>query len=172
MATYRVPALETFEWQQPVKDKDLVTAPAMPVKGDRYIVAANGGDWSGGVAKDIAYCTVGGGTPTWAFTTPTEGFIVWVNDEDLYYRFDGSSWAVIDTTGPTGATGHTGAAGSDGATGHTGAAGLDGATGHTGAKGATGSDGATGHTGARGATGPTGPGATYDASYKCLIIST
>ncbi|WP_367307757.1 collagen-like triple helix repeat-containing protein, partial [Bacillus pumilus] len=65
-------------------------------------------------------------------------------------------------TGPTGATGDTGAAGATGPTGAagdigaTGATGPTGATGDTGVAGATGPTGATGDTGAAGATGPTG----------------
>lgn len=80
-------------------------------------------------------------------------------------------------TGDTGATGATGPTGADGATGPTGDTGATGATGPTGPTGATGptgdtgADGATGATGPTGPTGPSGPDATYDADYKCLIIS-
>ena len=68
-------------------------------------------------------------------------------------------------TGPTGtngsngldgATGPTGANGSNGLDGTNGSNGLDGATGPTGANGSNGLDGATGPTGADGPTGPAG----------------
>ena len=60
------------------------------------------------------------------------------------------SWNIVGATGPTGATGQTGAQGPTGATGQTGAQGPTGATGPTGAQGPT---GATGPTGAQGPTG-------------------
>jgi hypothetical protein len=69
----------------------------------------------------------------------------------------------VDTnapSGPTGATGQTGAKGETGATGNTGATGDTGAvgqTGITGQTGAVGQTGATGNTGAVGQTGATGP---------------
>jgi hypothetical protein len=59
-------------------------------------------------------------------------------------------------TSLVGATGATGANGSNGATGATGANGSNGATGATGATGANGSNGATGATGANGSNGATG----------------
>jgi len=92
MSTYRVPVLEDFSWQPPIKDKDLETAPAEPSKGDRYIVAANGGDWSGGAAKDITYYD----GENWQFDTPSEGWKCWVEDEDLYYHFDGTNWVTAE----------------------------------------------------------------------------
>jgi len=80
-----------LEWQDSVKDKDLVTAPS-PTIGDRYIVAGTGGDWSGGAVNDIAICIAEGDDPAdWEFTTPNEGFACWVDDEDTSYVFT-SSW--------------------------------------------------------------------------------
>lgn len=96
MAVYRVPVLEDFSWQPPVEDKDLTTAPtgAGVTKGKRYIVAANGGNWSGGAAKDIA--TAIQAEPAdpahWMFDTPSEGWTVWVLDENCYYHYTGAAW--------------------------------------------------------------------------------
>ena len=79
--------------------------------------------------------------------------------------------------GSTGATGPTGAAGSNGATGPagaTGATGLTGATGPAGPTGATGSTGATGPTGATGATGSngaTGPTGATGAAPEDVFAS-
>jgi len=88
MATYRVPVLQDFNWQPNVKDKDLGTPAGGEAKGDRYIVSANGGAWSDGAAKDIAWWDGTG----WQFDTPSEGWQCWVEDENLYYVFDGSDW--------------------------------------------------------------------------------
>lgn len=96
MTTYRVPVLEDFSWQPPIEDKDLETAPtgAGVTKGKRYIVAANGGNWSGGAAKDIATAkqTEPADPAHWMFDTPEEGWTVHVKDEDVNYVFDGSTW--------------------------------------------------------------------------------
>lgn len=103
MATYRVPVLEDFSWQPPVLDKDLETAPtgAGVAKGARYIVKANGGNWSGGAAKDIA--TAKQADPSeaghWMFDTPAEGWFVYVTDEHAVYRFNDSSvWDLEDVS--------------------------------------------------------------------------
>lgn len=79
-----------FDWQDSVKDKDLVTSPA-GVVGNRYIVAGLGGSWSGGAVNDITEYTSSG----WTFTTPNEGFSTWVDDEDTFYAFNGSSWVKL-----------------------------------------------------------------------------
>lgn len=92
MPDYRVPVLEAFSWQPPVKDKDLTEAPGAPSKGDRYLVAASGGDWSGGAAKDITYYD----GSDWQFDTPSEGWICWVEDENLFYHFDGTNWVTTE----------------------------------------------------------------------------
>lgn len=68
--------------EEPVLDKDLTTPPAH-VKGARYIVGVGAtGDWAG-KDNDIATST---GT-VWIFSDPTDGTVVWVEDEDLYYVF-------------------------------------------------------------------------------------
>lgn len=91
---YRVPVLEHFAWQAPVITRSLSTPPlGTPAKNDRYIVKATGsGDW----ATYDNYIAYWDGF-IWKFTTPTEGFICWVKDENLYYRFDGSVWGMLAT---------------------------------------------------------------------------
>ena len=100
MANYRVPVLEDFSWQPPVEDKELVTSPSGGgvLKGMRYIVATNGGDWSGGAAKDIATCvtTDPQSGEDWMFDTPDEGWFAYVKDEHATYRFNESSAWVKD----------------------------------------------------------------------------
>ena len=160
MTQYRVPVLETFQWQQPVKDQ-LAAPPGGEAKGDRYLIIATGsGDW---LLKEgqIATCS-GTGPTTWIYTLPTEGMICWVDDVNKYYRYDGSAWAVFENLGPTGPAGPTGPGGG------TGPAGPTGSPGGTGPAGPTGS---IGPTGPHGPTGPTGPGAVYDAAYDALLIS-
>lgn len=87
MADYLVDIRSKFAWQQPVEDKDLITSPAAS-KGDRYIIAGIGSNWSGGTINDIAQYN----GSTWDFYTPSEGWMCWVKDENIYYRFNGSNW--------------------------------------------------------------------------------
>jgi len=161
MSTYRVNARDVFSFQETVKDKDLVTSPAAS-KGDRYIVAGIGGQWSAFAVNDIVFCNTAGeaGTALWTKITPTEGYICWVDDENEYYKFDGANWSeYLGKTGPTGpqgtqgTTGPTGLQGAQGATGKTGTTGVQGPTGTTGLQGET---GPTGPQGVTGQTGPTG----------------
>jgi len=92
MATcYRVPVQEEFEWQQPVINMSTTTPPAVPSRGDRYVVAAGAtGAWSG-EDDNIAYCSNATG-PVWEFTDVKEGMIVWDESRDRYYHYDGSNW--------------------------------------------------------------------------------
>jgi hypothetical protein len=84
---YKVPILENFEWQKPVVDR--LTAPPAHTKGNRYlIIATASGDWSG---KENQIAISDGAA--WSYILPIEGMIVWVDDEDTYYKYDGSAWA-------------------------------------------------------------------------------
>ena len=109
MANYKVDIRSKFVWQNPVEDKDLTTSPAAS-KGDRYIIAGIGGDWSGGTINDIAVYD----GASWVFYTPAEGWICWIKDENEFYKFGGASWTKyigqVGATGPTGATGPSGSA--------------------------------------------------------------
>lgn len=98
MADYLVEARNKNAWQQPVADKDLITSPAAS-KGDRYIIAGTGGQWSAFAINDIVYCSITGGSgdAVWQKITPAEGWRVYVVDEDKDYRFDGSNWVVYKT---------------------------------------------------------------------------
>ena len=76
-------------------DKDLATPPGSPAEGDIYIVAASAtGDWAG-QDGDLTYFING----AWAFLDPSEGFTIWVNDEDKHYTFDGTNWVSNATLG-------------------------------------------------------------------------
>lgn len=75
-----------------VQDKDLTTPPTT-VGGDvgkRWIVGPSAtGAWSGHDGQ-IALCTA---ATVWRYFTPTEGWRVYVLDEDQDYIYSGSAWA-------------------------------------------------------------------------------
>lgn len=78
-------ALRILEALSPlvVADKDLATPPGSPADGDRYIIAAAPtGDWAGHQEKVALYA----GT-AWLIITPRVGWLAYVTDEDLYYKF-------------------------------------------------------------------------------------
>jgi hypothetical protein len=83
-------AILNLDWQNSVKDKDLITSPA-GIVGDRYIINGIGGDWSDGTINDISEYTASG----WTFKTPNEGYALWIDDEDKVYIYDGASWDPI-----------------------------------------------------------------------------
>lgn len=84
-----------------VKDKDLTAPPGSPVDGDAYIVAATAtGAWAG-KEKKIAFRMSTG----WLYVTPIEGTAAYVQDENLRYLFDGSSWAP-DASGSSASLGY------------------------------------------------------------------
>ncbi len=165
MAIKRIAAMDEFPFQPNVKSQ--VTAATLggltPAKGDRYILT------DGANIGQIAYCSNATG-PVWIYIVPTEGWLVWVEDVDKYYKYITSWTEYLGQQGITGTTGAAGAAGTTGAVGTTGAAGADGTTGAVGTTGAAGADGTTGATGTTGAQGTTGPSAVYVAEYKALEI--
>lgn len=87
---------QSDNWQAPIIDKDLTTAPETPNGGDRYIIAGIGGAWSTGTINDVVEYT----NSAWLFSTPTEGMKLYVDDENKYYLYNGSSW--IEDTGGSG----------------------------------------------------------------------
>ena len=91
----RVPLLESFSFQPPIIDKDLSDPPGSPSEGERYIVKATGtGDWAGQENNIAEY-----NGATWMFMTPEEGWFVHVNDEDKFYKFNGTVWEAFEATG-------------------------------------------------------------------------
>lgn len=79
--------------QAGVVDKDLSTPPGSPADESLYIVASSPtGSWSGQSGK-LAYWLTS--TGAWQFITPREGMLVHVNDEDLFYKYNGSSWVTL-----------------------------------------------------------------------------
>lgn len=82
-----------------VLDKDLATPPGSPAAGDSYIIAGSPtGAWVGKAFNFVSYLD-----GAWQFVPPINGFRVYVSDEALYYRYNGSAWvqepnSVLGTT--------------------------------------------------------------------------
>jgi len=72
-----------------VVDKDLATPPVSPANGDVYIIASGATDEWLGQDNRITYFD-----QIWRFISPSEGVMLWVNDEDILYVFDGSAWVI------------------------------------------------------------------------------
>lgn len=74
-------------------DKDLSTPPGSPANESLYIVAS--GNWGSGSDKtgQLAYWLTGANA--WQYIVPREGFLVHVNDEDVYYKHTGSAWEIF-----------------------------------------------------------------------------
>ena len=72
---------------------DRATAPpGSPSNGDRYlIIATASGAWAGKENQVAQYVT-----NAWQYTTPTEGMCAYVDDEDLLYIFNGTTWVPIN----------------------------------------------------------------------------
>jgi len=83
--------------QAVVVDKDLATPPVSPANGAMYIVAAGAtGAWSGQSGK-LAYWLTSVGA--WTFSTPVNGWSVWVADEAVRYELKAGVWTVVATGG-------------------------------------------------------------------------
>jgi hypothetical protein len=78
------------------KDRDLATPPGSPSDGDCYLVAASAtGAWSGQAGKIAFYMNT-----SWEFITAKEGFTAWINDEDIFVGFNGTTWDEVTTANP------------------------------------------------------------------------
>jgi Protein of unknown function (DUF2793) len=87
--------------QLAVKSRVLATPPATPAEGDRYLVpAAPSGVWVGHVGQ-IAVSLAG----VWRYTTPREGWALWIDNENVFLAFDGSAWVSVGGGGGGGTPG-------------------------------------------------------------------
>ena len=91
-------------------DKDLTTPPASPNNGDVYVVGVGAiGLWTG---RDNKIARFSSTIASWEFFTPKKGWQIFLQDEDLVYRFTGTVWEVFGgqdgDPGPTGPAGHNG----------------------------------------------------------------
>src|SRR5688500_17609639 len=79
--------------QLAAKDRDLAAPPGAPAEGDRYIVATSPtGDWAGQAGKIAVYQNAG-----WTFLTPREGWLAWIDDENVVLGFTGAAWTNLST---------------------------------------------------------------------------
>ena len=73
-----------------IVDRDLTAPPGSPSNDQFYIPAATAsGDWAG--REDDLVWTMDAGS-NWYYYTPTEGFLVYIVDENIFAVFDGTNW--------------------------------------------------------------------------------
>ncbi|AIF51996.1 DUF2793 domain-containing protein [Pelosinus sp. UFO1] len=73
-----------------VKDKDMTAPPASPLEGDAYIIPSSStGVWAG---KDGQIAQFIGGA--WDYYIPRQGWLLYVIDEDKYYKRGSSTWLI------------------------------------------------------------------------------
>ncbi|MEM9356593.1 MAG: DUF2793 domain-containing protein [Pseudomonadota bacterium] len=79
-------------------DRDLTTPPSTPSDGDRYIVAVGGeAEWADQASSIAAYQD-----GAWAFYSPNEGWLAWIDDEDILVAWDGNSWITASASSDNG----------------------------------------------------------------------
>lgn len=71
--------------QLSVLDRHLTTPPASPPAGAYYIVGTPATDAWANHETEIAFLV----NATWTFLQPVDGWLAWVQDEQLYYKYDG-----------------------------------------------------------------------------------
>lgn len=70
------------------KDRTLAAPPGSPAQGDIYLVAASPtGAWTGKAGYIAIYINT-----SWTFVLPLEGFMFWVDNEDILIAYDGTNW--------------------------------------------------------------------------------
>lgn len=75
----------------------LNTPPGSPADEALYIITATAtGAWAG-KENQLAYWL--DSTGAWQYIAPREGMLVHVNDENVYYKYDGSAWASFSAGG-------------------------------------------------------------------------
>lgn len=75
-------------------DRGLTTPPATPAQLDTYLVpAAASAPWDTHEGDIAVYINT-----DWAYITPVNGWIAWVDDEGGYIGYDGDSWEALGLT--------------------------------------------------------------------------
>ena len=136
-----------------------VTLPASPTLG-AVVKITDGNDFG---ANPL---TIGANGNT--IESQSNDVLVNLGKVDLELVYDGTTWQIISTMGPTGFTGSAGASGSLGYTGSAGA-GFTGSAGYTGSLGSLGYTGSIGYTGSAGAGYTGSVGATGSLGYTGSI---
>lgn len=81
--------------QLSVLDRDLTAPPGSPLDGERYITGSSStGEWSGKDEQIAAW--VDG---AWSFHMQNEGWLAWVEDEDVLLVWDGTAWNLVASSG-------------------------------------------------------------------------
>ena len=81
-------AIKNIDWQDSVLSSTTTSPPASPSTGDRYLVPVGAsGDWAG---HDNEIAEWDGSA--WAYTTPNEGFTVYVEDTSQVLIYVGTNW--------------------------------------------------------------------------------
>lgn len=81
----------TFSWKKPVIDI-LNNPPSTPSGGDRYLIGQTPtGAWSG-FSNQYTIWTQG----AWDIYSPTQGDVVNVKNDDVFYTYDLGAWVLID----------------------------------------------------------------------------
>lgn len=81
-----------------VIDRHLSAAPSGPSDGDTYIVASppsSSDDWSleaNATTDDVVFYN---NTAWEKAITPLEGIMAYIEDENLFYKFDGANWVSL-----------------------------------------------------------------------------
>jgi len=76
-----------------VKDKDLNAPPFGPANNDAYLVGpAGSGLWA---LHSLAFTQWNSGAAAWQFVAATKGMVVYVDDENLVYVFNGTAWVLL-----------------------------------------------------------------------------
>ena len=82
------------EMQNSVRSRAVSAPPVSPAPDDRYIVGFDPtGAWAG---QSQAIATFDAENLAWRFRTPSEGLVVWVDDENRLVVWDGAGWANVD----------------------------------------------------------------------------
>ena len=97
MTSVRIYPADVFGWQQPVLTKTLTAPPGTPTPGDRYLIPASPtGVWATHATHITTWAILDPvGAPTtygWAYSIPSNGFYVYIMDENLRYRYNGTAW--------------------------------------------------------------------------------
>ena len=73
-----------------VLDKDLTEPPSTPAEGAAYIIPTGAtGVWAGKTGQIAQF--IGG---AWRYVVPLVGWLFYVVDEDKYYAYRSSTWAI------------------------------------------------------------------------------
>jgi hypothetical protein len=90
MTEFHIPCLSNYEWQKSVISKSISTPPISPNKGDRYIVGTSPvGYWTGQEGNISFFDGL-----IWRFIDKFGGMVVFVENEQQFYFYAGSSWKI------------------------------------------------------------------------------